>query len=237
MMPETAMVLAAGLGKRMWPLTAKRPKPLVEVAGAALLDHALARVAEAGVRRAVVNVHYMADRIEAHLAARAQGLEIVLSDERAALLETGGGVANALPLIHGDPFFVVNADNLWVDGPRPALAELARAWDGAAMDALLLLVPHAGATGYEGQGDFHMDAAGCLARRAEGRLAPYVFSGVQLLARRLFAGVAVEPFSLNRLYDRALAAGRLFGLAYGGLWFHVGTPGAIAEAEAVLAGV
>jgi len=234
-MPETAMVLAAGLGKRMRPLTNDRPKPLVEVAGAALLDHALARVAQAGVRRAVVNVHYMAERIEAHLAAGRQGLDIALSDERAALLETGGGVANALPLIAGDPFFVLNSDNLWVDGPRPALGELARAWDGAAMDALLLVVPYAGATGYEGQGDFHMDADGRLARRAEGRLAPYVFTGVQLLSKRLFERVAVEPFSLNRLYDRALADGRLFGLAYGGLWFHVGTPAALAEAEAVLA--
>jgi len=235
-MPETAMVLAAGLGKRMRPLTATRPKPLIEVAGAALIDHALARVRDAGVGRAVVNVHYMAERIEAHLAARAQGLEIAVSDERAALLETGGGVAKALPLIHGDPFFVVNADNLWIDGPRGALAELALAWDGAAMDALLLVVPLAGATGYEGQGDFRMEADGRLARRGEG-LAPYVFTGVQLLAKRLFEGVAVAPFSLNRLYDRALGVGRLFGVAYGGLWFHVGTPGVIAEAEAVLAGV
>lgn len=231
------MVLAAGLGKRMRPLTDTRPKPLVEVAGATLLDHALARVRDAGVRRAVVNVHYMAERIETHLAARAHGLEIALSDERAALLETGGGVANALPLIVGEPFFVLNSDNLWVDGPRPALAELARAWDADTMDALLLVVPYAGATGYEGQGDFRMDVDGCLTRRAEGRLAPYVFTGVQLLSRRLFDGVTVEPFSLNRLYDRALADGRLFGLAYGGLWFHVGTPAAVAQAEAVLAGV
>lgn len=234
-MPQTAMVLAAGLGKRMRPLTATRPKPLVEVAGATLIDHALRRVAEAGVPRAVVNVHYMADRLEAHLARRNPGLEISISDERAQLLETGGGVARALPLIEGDPFFVVNSDNLWIDGARPSLRCLAEAWDADRMDALLLLVPLARAAGYEGQGDFHMDPAGRLTRRRERRVAPYVFSGVQLLARRLFETVPEGPFSLNLLYDRALAEGRLFGLSHGGLWFHVGTPEAVGETESALA--
>ena len=235
LIPRAAMVLAAGLGKRMRPLTATRPKPLIEVAGATLLDHALARLTAEGVAEAVVNVHYMAERIEAHLAARAPGLKVHISDERAALLETGGGVAKALPLIAADPFFVVNADNFWIDGPAPTLGLLAAAWDDARMDALLLLVPLADAHGYEGAGDFQMDASGGLKRRAEGRVAPYVFSGVQMLSKRLFDGVAIEPFSLNRLYNAALAQGRLHGVAHGGLWFHVGTPQAIAQTEARLA--
>lgn len=235
MTPATAMVLAAGLGKRMRPLTATRPKPLVEVGGATLIDHALRRLSEAGVQRAVVNVHYMADRLEAHLRRRSHGLEIVVSDERARLLETGGGVAKALPLIACDPFLVVNSDNLWIDGARPSLEALAERWDPDRMDALLLLVPLARALGYEGLGDFHMDAGGRLARRRERRVAPYVFSGVQLLSSHLFADVPAGPFSLNLIYDRALAAGRLYGLAHGGLWFHVGTPEAVGETEAAIA--
>jgi MurNAc alpha-1-phosphate uridylyltransferase len=235
MMPEAAMVLAAGLGKRMRPLTATRPKPLIEVAGATLLDHALARLAIARVPRAVVNVHYMADQVEAHVARRPAGLEIRISNERPQLLETGGGVARALPLLDADPFFVLNSDNFWIDGVAPTLAGLAAKWEPTRMDALLLLVPLARAHGYEGSGDFHMDESGRLRRRAECRVAPYVFSGVQILARSLFDGVAVEPFSLNRLYDQALAQGRLYGALHSGLWFHVGTPEAIAETEAVLA--
>lgn len=235
MIPPAAMVLAAGLGKRMRPLTATRPKPLVEVGGATLIDHALRRLAAAQVQRVVVNVHYLADRLEAHLQRRNHGMEILFSDERAQLLETGGGVAKALPLIGCEPFFVVNSDNLWIDGARPALVTLAERWDDASMDALLLVVPLARAIGYEGQGDFHMDAAGRLARRRERRVAPYVFSGVQILSRRLFETVPAGPFSLNLIYDRALAAGRLFGLSHGGLWFHVGTPEAVGETEAAIA--
>lgn len=234
-LPETAMVLSAGLGKRMRPLTATRPKPLVEVAGAALIDHALRRLAAAGVPRAVVNVHYMADRLEAHLRNRTHGLNVAISDERERLLETGGGVLKALPLITGDPFFVVNSDNYWIDGATPALRLLADRWDSAKMDALLLLVPLARATGYEGAGDFHMDAFGRARRREPRRVAPYVFSGIQMLKRELFDGMAVEPFSLNRVYDRAIADGRLYGLNHSGLWFHVGTPQAIAETEALVA--
>ena len=232
--PPTAMVLAAGLGKRMRPLTITRPKPLIEVAGRTLLDRALDHLRAAGVTRAVVNAHYFADHIDAHLHRQPSGLEIVMSDERAQLLETGGGVAKALPLIDCDPFFVVNSDNLWVDGSLDTLRLLAQAWDGDRMDALLLLVPLARATGYDGRGDFYMNPIGQLRRRVEHRIAPYVFSGVQLLAKRLFDGEPAAPFSLNRVYDKALAGERLFGAVHQGLWFHVGTPAAVAATEALL---
>lgn len=231
---ETAMVLAAGLGKRMRPLTATRPKPLVEVAGKALLDHALDRLRAAGVKRAVVNVHYLADALEAHLQRRVQGIEIAVSDEREQLLETGGGLVHALPLIDADPFLVVNSDNLWVDGPADSIRSLAARWDDAAMDALLLLVPLARANCHSGRGDFHMNGAGRLSRRKPGRVAPFVFTGVQIVSKRLFEGAEAEPFSLNILWDRAIAAGRVFGLAHNGLWFDVGTPPAVKRTEEVL---
>ena len=229
------MVLAAGLGKRMRPLTATRPKPLVEVAGKPLLDHALDRLAAAGVARAVVNVHYLADALEAHLHRRKAGPEIIVSDERAQLLETGGGLVKALPLIPDDPFLVVNSDNLWVDGPADSIRALAARWDDRAMDALLLLVPLARANCHTGRGDFHMDGAGRLTRRRPGRIAPFVFTGVQIVSKRLFEGAAAEPFSLNLLWDRAIARGRVWGLTHGGLWFDVGTPPAIRRAEEKLA--
>jgi MurNAc alpha-1-phosphate uridylyltransferase len=234
-LPADAMVLAAGLGKRMRPLTATRPKPLVEVAGRTMLDRALDRLRAAGVGRAVVNVHYLADRVEAHLGARDQGLEVRLSDERAELLETGGGVVKALPMIDADPFFVVNSDNLWIDGPIDTLLLLAQRWDAGEMDALLLLVPLARATGYDGAGDFHMDAGGKLRRRKGVRVAPFVFSGIQLLSKRLMEGAPEGPFSLNWAYDKALAEGRLYGLVHQGLWFHVGTPQAVTATETLLA--
>ena len=234
--PVAAMVLAAGLGKRMRPLTATRPKPLVEVAGAALLDHALARLAAEGVARAVVNVHYMAERVEAHLAARAPGLEIRISDERAALLETGGGgrksaAAHRRRPLHRHQFGQFLDRRCLPDAGRPR-RPLGRRPDGRAAPPR---PPRPAPTATRGAGDFHMDAGGALRRRAGGRVAPWVFSGVQILSRRLFDGVAVEPFSLNRLYDTALAQGRLHGAAHTGLWFHVGTPQAVAETEAVLA--
>ncbi len=232
--PQAAMVLAAGLGKRMRPLTATRPKPLVSVAGITLLDRALDHLAAAGVANAVVNVHYFAEQVEAHLASR-RAPAVRISDERDRLLETGGGVAKALPLLDADPFYVVNSDNLWVDGSIDTLRLLAQRWDAATMDALLLMVPLARASGYDGRGDFMMNPVGQLRRRFEGRVAPYVFSGVQLLSHRLFAGEAVAPFSLNRVYDKALAAGRLFGVVHGGLWFHVGTPAAVGATETLLA--
>jgi MurNAc alpha-1-phosphate uridylyltransferase len=228
------MVLAAGLGRRMRPLTATRPKPLVEVAGRTLLDRALGTLKAGGVTRAVVNVHYMADRLEAHLAARPDSMAITISDERGQLLETGGGIARALPLIAGDPFLAINADNIWIDGPIPAVRLLTDRWDDGAMDALLLTVPLARAHCHPGRGDFHMDPMGRLSRRRQGRIAPFVFTGLQLLAKRLFEGVAVEPFSMNRLWDRAAAEGRLFGVSHQGLWFDVGTAAAVRETEGLL---
>lgn len=233
--PACAMVLAAGLGKRMRPLTATRPKPLVEVAGRTLLDRALDRVAAAGIASAVVNVHYFADQIEAAVAARPGGLAIRISDERPKLLETGGGVTAALPLIDADPFFVVNADNLWMDGSADTLRLLAQRWDPAVMDALLLLVPLARASGYEGRGDFHMDPVGRLRPRIETRVAPFVYSGVQLLSKSLFDGEPVEPFSMWRAWHKAIAAGRFYGAVHQGLWFHVGTPASVGATETLLA--
>jgi MurNAc alpha-1-phosphate uridylyltransferase len=233
--PPVAMVLAAGLGKRMRPLTATRPKPLVEVAGRTLLDHCLDRLRAAGVEKAVVNVHYLADALEAHLNNRVEGIEIAISDERDQLLETGGGLVRALPLIDADPFLVVNSDNLWVDGPVDSLRLLASAWDEARMDALLLLVPLARAYCHKGQGDFHMSAAGALKRRKPGGVAPFVFTGVQIVSKRLLDGELPEgPFSTNILWDRAIAKGRLFGAVHEGLWFDVGAPPNIRKAEEIL---
>ncbi|MGJ3649594.1 nucleotidyltransferase family protein [Sphingomonas sp. GlSt437] len=234
--PETAMVMAAGLGKRMRPLTATRPKPLVEVAGRALLDHALDRLRAAGVKRAVVNVHYLADALEAHLKRQAQDIEIIISDERNQLMETGGGLVKALPLLGDKPFVSVNSDNLWIDGPIDSIKLLARHWDDATMDALLLMVPLARANCHAGQGDFHLDAHGRITgRRRPGRLAPFVWTGVQILSPRLITDAPAGPFSTNVFWDRAIAAGRAFGVVHQGLWFDVGTPGAVSAAEAILA--
>ena len=232
--PETAMVMAAGLGKRMRPLTATRPKPLIEVAGKPLIDHALDRLRAAGVKKAVVNVHYLAGSIEAHLK-RIKGIEILVSDERKQLLETGGGLVKALPLIGDDPFLAVNSDNLWIDGPVDALKLLASAWDEARMDALLLLVPLARAHCHTGRGDFHMNAAGALARRKPRGVAPFVYTGIQMVSKRLFAGeLPAGAFSTNLLWDRAIEAGRCFGAVHQGLWFDIGRPEAIREAEEML---
>jgi MurNAc alpha-1-phosphate uridylyltransferase len=232
--PASAMVLAAGLGKRMRPLTATRPKPLVEVAGRTLLDRAIGTLKGGGVTRFVVNVHYMAERIEAHLAARGMDQEARISDERTLLLETGGGIAKALPLIDADPFLSINADNIWVDGPVGAARLLANRWNPAQMDALLLMVPLARANCHGGPGDFHMDPLGRLSRRRPGRVAPFVFTGLQMLSKSLFEGVTVEPFSMNRLWDRAAAEGRLYGVVHQGLWFDVGTAAAVRETELLL---
>jgi MurNAc alpha-1-phosphate uridylyltransferase len=232
--PATAMVLAAGLGKRMRPLTATRPKPLIEVAGKPLIDHALDRLSAAGVARAVVNVHYLGDAIEAHLARR-RDIAVTISDERAKLLETGGGLVKALPLIDADPFLVVNSDNLWIDGPVDTLKLLASFWDDARMDALLLLVPLARAYCHQGRGDFHMRATGEIRRRKPNGVAPFVYTGIQMVSKRLFAGDLPDgAFSTNILWDRAIAAGRAFGAVHQGLWFDVGRPRSIAEAEEIL---
>lgn len=233
--PATAMVMAAGLGKRMRPLTATRPKPLIEVAGRALIDHALDKLKAAGVAKAVVNVHYLPGALEAHLKTRVKGIEIAVSDERAKLLETGGGLVHALPLIDADPFLVVNSDNLWIDGPMDTLRLLAAGWDEARMDALLLLVPLARAHCHKGRGDFHMTAAGTLKRRKPNGVAPFVYTGIQMLSKRLFEGEMPQgAFSTNILWDRAIAAGRCFGIVHQGLWFDIGRPENIARTEAIL---
>lgn len=233
-LPETAMVMAAGLGKRMRPLTATRPKPLIEVAGRSLLDRALDGVAAAGVSHAVVNAHYFADQIEAAVKSRRQPAKIDISDERAQLLETGGGITKALPLIRGDSFFTINADNMWIDGPVDTLRLIASRWNPDEMDALLLLVPLARAHGYDGRGDFHMDGIGRLAPRGGLKVAPFVYSGLQIIARHLFDGETPQPFTMWRAWNKALANGRMFGLSHPGLWFHVGTPASIGETEALM---
>jgi N-acetyl-alpha-D-muramate 1-phosphate uridylyltransferase len=234
-LPSTAMVMAAGLGKRMRPLTATRPKPLIEVAGRTLIDHAFDRLRAAGVASAVVNVHYLADALEAHLRGRVKGIDVRISDERGELLETGGGLVWALPLIDADPFIVVNSDNLWIDGPVDTLKLLASAWDEERMDALLLLVPLARAHCHAGRGDFHMNAAGALARRKPRGVAPFVYTGIQMVSKRLFAGELPDgPFSANLLWDRAIEAGRCFGTVHQGLWFDVGRPESIRQTEDML---
>jgi N-acetyl-alpha-D-muramate 1-phosphate uridylyltransferase len=232
-MPRTAMVLAAGLGERMRPLTDKLPKPLVPVAGKPLLDHVLDRLADQGVERAVVNVHYLADLIENHLAQR-KAPQIVISDERAKLLNTGGGVVKALPKLGTEPFFHINSDTIWIDGVRPNLERLAEAFDPKTMDALLLLAASNNSIGYAGRGDFMMATDGRLKKRLEREMAPFVYAGAALLRQELFRDAPDGAFSLTALFDRAAEAGRLHGLRLEGVWMHVGTPDAIAEAEAAI---
>ncbi len=234
---ESAMVMAAGIGKRMRPLTATRPKPLVRVAGKALIDHSLDRIEAAGIGHVVVNVHYLADALEAHLAAQKRNFTIAVSDERGQLLETGGGMVKALPLLTGDPILIVNSDNIWTDGPQDSIRNLARHWDDAKMDALLLVIRQASASGHGGKGDFHMDPNGALSRRKPGHIAPFVYTGIQLVSRRLLEGAPDGAFSTNILWDRAIAAGRLYGLSHMGQWFDVGTPDSIAPTEAALSEV
>ncbi len=231
---DTAMILAAGLGKRMRPLTASQPKPLVRVAGKALIDHVLDRLFDAGITRAVVNVHYLADALEAHVLAR-RAPQVTVSDERAQLLETGGGMMRALPLLP-DPFFALNADNIWLDGPKTAFHDLSRRWNPDVMDALLLVVPHARAANFDGLGDFHMDPLGTLSRRRDGRIAPFIYTGIQLVSHRLLREAPDGPFSTGILWNRAMAEGRLFGVSFTGQWFEVGTPQAIRPTEEALHG-
>jgi MurNAc alpha-1-phosphate uridylyltransferase len=231
--PRTAMVLAAGRGERMRPLTDKLPKPLVSVAGKPLLDHVLDRLAAAGVERAVVNVHYLADLIENHLAGR-KTPRIVISDERAQLLDTGGGVVKALPALGRAPFFHINSDTIWIDSVKPNLERLAGVFDPTTMDALLLLAPSTESIGYSGRGDFTMMPDRRLRRRGEREVAPFVYAGAAVFRPELFDGAPKGPFSLTRLFDRAAEAGRLQGLRMEGVWMHVGTPEAIAKAEAAI---
>ncbi|MCP1471095.1 MurNAc alpha-1-phosphate uridylyltransferase [Sphingobium sp. OAS761] len=234
-MIRTAMLMAAGLGKRMRPLTATRPKPLVKVAGKPLMDHALDRLEAGGIEQVVVNVHYLADTIEAHLRARRGTLKFSVSDERSKLLETGGGLMRARHLLGDTPFLCANSDNLWIDGPQDTIGQMQRIWDPERMDALLLVVPLARAHCHSGPGDFHMDARGRLARRKTAHVAPFVFTGVQIMAPSLLVDPPGEVFSTNILWNRAMEAGRLYGVSHQGLWFDVGTPGAIPVVEAMLA--
>ena len=229
---DTAMVLAAGLGKRMRPLTASQPKPLVRVAGKPLIDHALDRLSEAGIARAIVNVHYLADALEAHVKTR-KSPAVTISDERAQLLETGGGLVKASAHLP-DAFFCLNSDNIWLDGPKNAFADLSARWDAEAMDALLLLVPHSRAHNFVGMGDFYMDAQGALSRRLPARVAPFIFTGIQLMSKRLLRDAPTGPFSTNILWNKAAEEGRLFGVSFTGEWFEVGTPGAIAPTQDAL---
>lgn len=232
--PKRAILLAAGLGTRMRPLTDVLPKPLVPVGGRTLADRALDRLEAAGVETVVVNVHHFADKMQAHLAARLRP-DIVISDERDRLLESGGGVVKALPLLGAEPFFVVNSDSLWIEGVRPNLRRLAAAFDPGRMDGILLLALAIASTGYDATGDFALDPLGRLRRRRESEVTPFAYAGAGILKPGLFEGLTADPFSLNRVFDRALAADRLYGIRLEGFWMHVGTPTSVASAEAAIA--
>lgn len=232
--PRTAMVLAAGLGTRLRPITDHTPKPLIAVAGRTLLDRCLDRLVAAGVQHAVVNVHWLGSRIREHLRGR-HDIEIIISDETDLLLETGGGIARALPLLGEAPFFAVNADLIWQDeGTETALQRLAATFDATKMDGLLLLQPRERADGHGGPGDFFLDVDTRLVRRGAHATAPYVYTGVQVLQPTLFRDMPAGAFSLNILYDRAIATGRLYGLVHRGAWMDVGTHDGLKQAETVL---
>jgi MurNAc alpha-1-phosphate uridylyltransferase len=234
-MPTTAMVFAAGLGARMRPITDALPKPLVKVAGRALIDHCLDRFADAGVARAIVNVHWLPDQIEAHLASR-RAPRILVSDERERLLDQGGGIKKALPLIGSDPFFLCNTDAFWIEGPRSNLKRLAAAFDPDIMDVILLVASGAGAVGVDWPGDFMMTRDGRLEPREPRHVAPFVYTGVGIIKPELFRVVAEDVFKLAPFFFRAAEQGRLFGARLDGLWLHVGRPETIAEAEAAIDG-
>jgi MurNAc alpha-1-phosphate uridylyltransferase len=228
------MILAAGLGTRMAPLTLEKPKPLIELRGKALIDHAIDRLVQGGVNFIVVNVHYMADQLIAHLEkrkAREKNLEIRICDETATILDTGGAIANALPYFEGEPFFTHNSDSLWIEGMGSALARMKARWNPDTMDSLMLLASSATAIGYEGRGDFEMDAWGALKRRTEMNLAPFVWTGLQILHPRLFDHAPTGRFSINPLWDKAIENGRLWGVRLDGVWIHVGTPQGLQDAE------
>lgn len=229
-----AMVLAAGLGQRMRPITDTLPKPLVRIGGKTMLDHALDRLAEAGVSEAIVNVHHLADQIEAHLAGRERP-RIIISDERDALLETGGGVKKALPLLGSEPFFHINSDSLWSERGVSNIAAMAEAWAPEEMDMLMLLARREESVGFDGAGDFFQDAEGRLTRRGQAPTAPVVYAGVIIMSPEIFADTPDGSFSLNLLFDRLITKKRLFGHVLQGQWLHVGTPEAIAPAEAAYA--
>lgn len=231
--PKTAMVLAAGMGVRMRPLTERVPKPLVRLANKPLIDHVLDRIAQEGIGTTVVNVHHHADQLIAHLNGRERP-RIEISDEREELLDTGGGVKKALPKLGSEPFLIHNSDSLWIDGVVSNLARLARGFDPDRMDCLLLLALGSSSLGYDGRGDFLMSPDGLLRRRPERELAPFVYTGVSIAHPRLFDETPDGPFSLNLLWDRAIHRKRLYGIRLDGTWMHVGTPAALAEAEQLL---
>ena len=228
-----AMVMAAGKGTRMRPLTDTMPKPLVPFAGKPLIDHVLDRLEEAGIEEAIVNVHHFADMLEAHLSKR-KSPRIVISDERAALLDTGGGAKKALPLLGDEPIITFNSDSVWIEGLGSNLRDLMAAFDPGRMDALLMIADAARTIGYVGRGDFTMDPYGLLARREPSTTVPFMFAGVQILKPALFADGPDGPFSTNLIWDRLIEKGTLFGHRMGGVWMHVGAPDDLAEAEAFL---
>jgi MurNAc alpha-1-phosphate uridylyltransferase len=230
------MIMAAGLGLRMRPLTNDRPKPLVDVGGRTLLDHAIDRFKAAGVKMIVVNVHYKADMIEAHLKKRTD-IEIRIQDEREKLLNTGGALKRALPHFEGRPFLTYNSDSIWLEGMGSNLDRLTRRWNDAEMDCLMLLAPIFSAIGYDERGDFTMDPNGRLARRESQRVAPFAWPGLQIIHPRLVEKGEGEAFSTNRLWDVAIEAGRLYGVRMDGKWMHIGTPAARDEAEEFLRGL
>jgi len=228
-----AMVLAAGFGSRMRPITDKIPKPLVPLMDKTLIDHVLDRLQDAGVETAVVNVHYLPEQIEAHMSARGErGPKTIISDERDELLDTGGGATKALPHLGEGPFFIHNSDSVWSEGVTPALPHMLRHWNPELMDCLLLLAPLSTSLGYHGRGDFDMEPDGRISRRGERQVVPFAFAGVSLCTASLFENAPEGPFSLNVLWDRALAKDRLYGVRLDGRWMHVGTPEALKEAEA-----
>jgi len=231
--PTRAMILAAGLGTRMAPLTKERPKPLIELRGKALIDHVIDKMVKNGVTFIVVNVHYIAERLIVHLKKR-KDVTIRICDETDAILDTGGAIAKALPLFEGQPFFTQNADSLWVEGMGSSIVRMRARWDPDTMDALMLLAPTVTAIGFEGRGDFVMDAEGLLQRRGEMQLAPFVWTGFQIVHPRLFDGAPTGRFSINPLWDRAIDKGRLFGMRLDGVWIHVGTPQGLTDAERFL---
>ncbi len=231
---KRAMILAAGLGTRMRPLTNDRPKPLVQVRGKTLIDHAVDRLVQAGVEMIVVNVHYRADLLKQHLAKR-RDVDFRISDESGGLLDSGGGIAKVMPLFEGEPFYTHNSDSIWVEGTGHALEKMKAHWNADEMDALMLVAPTVTAVCYEGRGDFLMDADGRLTRVSEQRVAPFVWSGVQIVHPRLFDNLPGPKFSINLLWDRAIEKGRLFGLRLDGVWMHIDRPEAIEKSEAFLA--
>ena len=232
--PTRGMVLAAGLGTRMRPLTNDRPKSLIEVAGRTLLDHAIDRFVAAGVKMVVVNVHYKGEMIVAHLKNR-KDVEIRIQDERDKLLDTGGALKRALPHFGDEPFFTYNSDSIWLESLASNLDRMAAAWDDASMDCLMLLAATFNSIGFDSMGDFTMDAAGKLKRREPQRVAPFGWPGVQMIHPRLVRRGPDDPFSTNKLWDIAITEGRLFGIRLDGKWMHVGTPEARDEADAFMA--